>query len=220
MRVVDLAGAGEEAERSRVQRAVIAAKRGDSQAVRFLYGCYANKVRRYVTALIGDRDAAEDVMQTTFMKLLTSLDRYQPSEVPFEAWLLRVARNVAFDEARKYRPATTGELEDHPGAETDSHSSALVEALGTLPLEEREVLVLRHVVGLSSVEIAGRLDRSQARVETLHERGRDRLRDALVARGETPVPARVDGSVSSRREQLREARAPSRRRRSVVQIAG
>jgi RNA polymerase sigma-70 factor, ECF subfamily len=215
------ANAGHDAERSRVRRAVLAAKRGDAQAVQYLYSCFAAPVRNYVSTLLGDQDAAEDVMQTTFMKLLISLDRYEPSQAPFEAWLLRVARNTALDEVRKQRPTVSAAVEEHPQLEPEPRSRAFVDALSALPVAEREVLVLRHVIGLSQAEVASRLERTQASVESLHERGRHKLRRALANVGPDSESGSANGpDGSSRQRQLRETRASATRRRSVARIAG
>ena len=75
-------------------------KQGDRQAVRHLYARHAPAVRTAVAAMLRDPDAVDDVVQTTFLRLRTRLDGYQPDDVPFETWLLRIARNAAIDESR------------------------------------------------------------------------------------------------------------------------
>ena len=175
-----------------VQRAVARAGRGDQEALRFLYTRYADTVRRYITGLLGDPDEAEDVTQTVFLKLLTKLDRYEPRGVRFDAWLLRVARNVAFDEVRRRRPMPAGELieenAEHRADERDTSSRwSIQEALATLPPAQREVVVLRHFIGLSCGEIASRLERTEASVHNLHHRGRANMRKALLALDVSPA---------------------------------
>jgi len=207
----------------------VLAKRGDRVALRFLYCRYSPVVRRYVAALLRDPDDAEDVTQTTFLKLLTSLDRYEPGEAPFEAWLLRVARNAALDELRRRRAATAAQLAEGDGAvelDPDARTGRIADALASLPPAQRDVLVLRHLAGLSPVEIAERLDRSEAAVNTLHHRGSANLRDALTAVGAAPAGARIDQPASaSLRASRRWATMPfdSRARsgrRPVVEIGG
>lgn len=53
-------------------------------------------------------------------------------------------------------------------------------ALARLPEDQREVLFLRHVIGLSTVEIAGRLDKSSAEIQGLHHRGRRAIKVELA----------------------------------------
>jgi RNA polymerase sigma-70 factor (ECF subfamily) len=212
---------------ARIRRAVVLAKRGDRLALRFLYCTYSPIVRRYVAALLRDPHDAEDVTQTTFLKLMTSLDRYEPGDAPFEAWLLRVARNAAFDELRRRRASRAAELAEGDGVvefDPDARTGRIADALASLPPAQRDVLVLRHLAGLSPVEIAERLDRSEAAVNILHHRGSAKLRDALTAVGAAPPEARVDRSASaSLRASRRWATMPvdSRARsgrRPVVQI--
>jgi RNA polymerase sigma-70 factor, ECF subfamily len=62
--------------------------------------------------------------------------------------------------------------------------------LEDLPEEQREVLVLRHIVGLSPGEIAGTLDKTESSVHGLHHRGRSSLRQSLTELEAAPVVAR------------------------------
>jgi len=68
-------------------------------------------------------------------------------------------------------------------------SHALREALADLPEDQREVLVLRHIVGLSPVEIATALDKTESSVHGLHHRGRRTLQANLEELGAAPVIA-------------------------------
>jgi RNA polymerase sigma-70 factor (ECF subfamily) len=163
--------------------------------VRFLYSRFAPVVRRFVGGLLGDRDAAEDVTQNTFLKLLTRLDRYVPGEAPFEAWLLRVARNAAHDELRRRRASMATQLTDCDGAvepEGMFRTGILVDAIATLPQAQRQALVLRHVIGLSPHEIAHRLERSERAVNNLTHRARETLRDSLAALRDVPAASDSD----------------------------
>jgi RNA polymerase sigma-70 factor (ECF subfamily) len=174
------APAGEAATEAWTLRVVASAKHGDRQAVRWLYSRYAAGVRMYVGSLLRDADAVEDVVQTTFLKVLTRIDRYEARDVPFEAWLLRVARNAAFDELRRRRTRESLPiLEGDAVVEADDLGPALWEALDRLPAAWREVLVLRHVVGLSVAEVAERLGSTTKAVSALQERACAGLRECM-----------------------------------------
>lgn len=166
-----------------VSRAVIAAKRGDMDAVRFLYVCFKDNVYGYVLSIVREPHEAEDVTQQVFMKLMSSISKYEPRAVPFTAWILRVARNVAIDHLRQRRPVSS---EDVPELSRQSHDSdsdrrvGLESALGTLPEDQRDVVVLRHIVGLTPGEIADRMGRSESSIHGLHHRGRRALKRALI----------------------------------------
>jgi RNA polymerase sigma-70 factor, ECF subfamily len=174
------------------QEAVTRAQAGDSQGLHYLYVRYADDVLRYVTSLLRDPHEAEDITQNVFAKLMTAIAKYQQREVPFDAWILRVARNAALDHLRARRAIPTEEvrLVDTGQAQTGlDRGRALREALEALPADQREVLVLRHIVGLSPVEIAGTLDRTESSVHGLHHRGRRSLRASLDELGAAPVVA-------------------------------
>lgn len=113
---------------------------------------------------------------------MTAIQRYQQREVPFAAWILRVARNAALDHVRARRQIPVEEVRiDDDGHEQVGfeRSQCLREALGQLPEDQREVVVLRHVAGLTPVEIAQRLGKTEGSVNGLHHRGRGALQVAL-----------------------------------------
>src|SRR4051794_1327742 len=93
----------DEAGNRAVAQAVTRAKQGDREALRYLYVHYADHVYGYVASIVRDDYEAEDVTQHVFAKLMTKLAKYEPREVPFSAWILRVARNVAVDHMRQRR---------------------------------------------------------------------------------------------------------------------
>jgi RNA polymerase sigma-70 factor (ECF subfamily) len=175
---------GAAGDRRAVAQAVARAKSGDEEALRFLYIRYADNVYGYVRSIVRDEYEAEDVTQHVFAKLMTVLPKYQEQKVPFAAWILRVARNVALDHMRQRRAipcAEVRELDEHRDhGEAQQISLTLREALDTLPDDQRQVLVLRHVVGLTPGEIAGCLGKTEPSVHGLHHRGRGNLRSALV----------------------------------------
>ena len=83
---------------------------------------------------------------------MATIDRYERGDVPFLAWLLCVARNVAIDDLRRRRPIPREEVGTGPveGGEPDwLRPSGFREAVALLQREQRSVLVLRHVLGLS-----------------------------------------------------------------------
>jgi RNA polymerase sigma-70 factor (ECF subfamily) len=175
-----------------LSQAIACAKEGDVSALHFLYVRYADDVQGYVESIVRDRHEAEDITQSVFAKLITAIAGYEQRGTPFAAWILRVARNAAIDHVRGRRQIpfqevrTSDEDDEQVGFE---RSHALRAALEGLPGDQREVLVLRHVAGLSPSEIALRLGRSEASVHGLHHRGRASLRAALSDLGAAPVTA-------------------------------
>jgi RNA polymerase sigma-70 factor (ECF subfamily) len=185
-------GSGGTSESDLVQRAVAHAKAGDSEGIHFLYVRYSPDVLRYVDSVLHDRHEAEDITQNVFAKLITTIGKYEQRDVPFTAWILRVARNAALDHMRAKRAIPTEDVRvaDNGRAQVGfDRSQALREALAGLPDDQREVLVLRHIIGLSPVEIATALDKTESSVHGLHHRGRRTLRANLEELGAAPVIA-------------------------------
>ena len=182
-----------DADDALVYRAVARAKEGDMSALHFLYVRYADDVYGYVNSIVRDHHEAEDITQNVFAKLMTAILKYEQREVPFAAWILRVARNAALDHVRGRRQMpveevrTSDEGHDQIGFE---RSQYLKEALEGLPEDQREVLILRHIAGLSPGEIAERLGKTEGSIHGLHHRGRGALQAALRELDAAPVTAR------------------------------
>ncbi len=175
----------DEASNRAVNQAVVRAKQGDREALRFLYVRYADHVYGYVLSIVRDDFEAEDVTQHVFAKLMTKLAKYEPREVPFSAWIIRVARNVAVDHIRQRRAIPceeVRELQVDGGDDGSARDRALDlrDALASLPEEQRQVVVMRHLVGLTPGEIASRLGRTEPSIHGLHHRGRGALRSVLA----------------------------------------
>ena len=181
-----------EASDDLVYLAVARAKEGEASALHFLYVRFSDDVCAYVRSIVRDPHTAEDITQIVFTKLMKAILRYERREVPFAAWIIRVARNVALDHIRASRQIPLAEVRtSDEGSEQVGFERGLSlrEALDRLPPDQREVLVLRHVAGLSPGEIATRLGKTEASVHGLHHRGRGALRAALRDLDAAPVTA-------------------------------
>jgi RNA polymerase sigma-70 factor (ECF subfamily) len=169
-------------ETQRLTRLAVArAKEGDREAVRFLYVTYAHNVYGFVRSIVGDDHEAEDVTQHVFAKLMTAIGKYDERGVPFMAWLLRLSRNLAIDHLRANRLTPVESVLDPDAssvADLDQRG-AVRAALASLPRDQREVVVLRHVMGYKPGEIARRTGRTESSVHGLHHRGRRTLQREL-----------------------------------------
>jgi RNA polymerase sigma-70 factor (ECF subfamily) len=166
-----------------IVRAVARAQSGDMEAIRFLYLRYKNNVYGYVLSILRDPYEAEDATQHVFMKLISVIHKYEPRQVPFTSWILRVAHNVAVDSLRQRRPVPCEEVIESWRPADDAGPErrwGLEQALETLPEDQRGVVVLRHLVGLSPGEIAERMGRTESSIHGLHHRARQALRRELV----------------------------------------
>ncbi|MEA2405819.1 MAG: hypothetical protein QOE08_2466 [Thermoleophilaceae bacterium] len=182
--------------------AIARAREGDHAALRFLYIQYSPDVQRYVGSIVRDDYEAEDITQNVFAKLSSALARYEPREVPFSAWILRIARNAALDSLRQ-RKAIPFEEVRSPDASVEQGGHAalepLREALASLPDEQRRVVLMRHMYGLSPGEIADEMGKSEGSIHGLHHRARTALRAALLKLDAGPAVSSRRGSRPSPR---------------------
>ena len=168
------------------------AREGDDDALRLLFLLYADNVFGYVLAIVRDEHDAEDITSEVFARLPRALSHYRTSATPFAAWLLRVARNAALDHLRAQRSVPLAEI--HASGETAElqareRLAGLKMALQALPDDQRQVMLLRLIAGLSPGEVAEHLGRSVDAVHALQHRGRRRLREELTQAGWAPANA-------------------------------
>ncbi len=147
------------------------------------------RLRRYARALIGDRAAADDLVQDTLERAWTRLSQWRPGS-DLRAWLFGIMHNLRVDQLR--RPALVTQLVDDEdirvatrATQTDAlEMQDLKAALQKLPDEYREVLLLVALEGMSYAEIATTLEIPLGTVMSRLSRGREKLRLALA--GEPP----------------------------------
>jgi RNA polymerase sigma-70 factor (ECF subfamily) len=157
----------------------------------------ADPLRRFLRSRVGDRDLAEDLLQEVFLRLH---ERREPiGELErIDAWLFRVARNVAIDHLRR-RGAL--ELDEHsepseePRMVDDEHATRVLSAwlsgqVAKLPPRYREVLELTEREGLSQREAADRLGLPYSTVKSRVQRGRDLLHSDLLRCCDVELDAR------------------------------
>jgi RNA polymerase sigma-70 factor (ECF subfamily) len=181
---------------------LVAAARVDRQAFLALYERYLEPVHRYCYLKLGNRERAEDATSEVFLKVLASLDSYRGTgSGAFAGWLFRIARNTVVDQHRAQQ-RTAAVLTDEASARlvdpdalpeerviTDSELERLRTALASLSQDQRAVLELQ-LAGLSTLEIAATLRRSQGAIRTLRFRAQQQLRTQLVLLATEPQPRR------------------------------
>lgn len=180
----DLACSSEadEAEASRLIALVDLARTGDSEAFGMLYDHYNASVYRFIYYRVGSVALAEDLASETFFRALRSMSSFKWQGKDFGAWLMTIARNLTADHYKAGRTRLEFATEDmgaHDSA-TDGPESAvlasltneaLLQALGELPTEQQECLIMRFLQGLSIAETARVLGRSDGAVKQLQLRG-------------------------------------------------
>jgi RNA polymerase sigma-70 factor (ECF subfamily) len=134
-----------------------AAMAGDVGAFEQIVRLHQQSVWRYLRRLLGDPGAAEDVAQETFLRVYRRLPTYA-FRSRFSTWVFQIARNAGLDELRsRARDERTRRAVRPVPPTADGAAAARVEidaALATLPVDQREALLLVEVLGLRYAEAA------------------------------------------------------------------
>ncbi len=170
------------AEGSRLIGLVELARRGDPEAFGQLYDHYSTSVYRFVYYRVGSVPLAEDLMSETFFRALRSMNSFRWQGKDFGAWLMTIARNLTADHYKSGRTRLETSTEDMGAHDSSTEgpednvlasltNETLLGALGELPKEQQECLIMRFLQGLSIAETAKILGRSDGAVKQLQLRG-------------------------------------------------
>jgi RNA polymerase sigma-70 factor (ECF subfamily) len=157
---------------------------GDEEAFGALHARYAGPLHGFLRRMLRDPALAEDVLQTTFLHVVRGRGRYE-SGMGVRPWFFAIAANAARDalRRRKVRAERPMSEEHDPGVEPALPDPALARALGAalgaLPVDQREAVLLHKVEGLSFDEIGRALGISTGAAKLRAHRGYEKLRAAL-----------------------------------------
>ena len=178
------------------------AQAGELNAFNLLVGRYQRPVYGLCLRILSSTAQAEDAAQDAMISAWRGLAGYRGGS--FQAWILRIAGNQCRDELRKRKRRPQDSLDsmmedqgegavgpaDVRSPETQSLDSetgrVIMAGLRTLPDDQKQAILLCDVHGLAYDEVAAAMDTSVGTVKSRISRGRARLRDYLVARGELP----------------------------------
>jgi RNA polymerase sigma-70 factor (ECF subfamily) len=154
-----------------------------------LYEEYYDRITRYAYVHIGDRNDAEDIAGETFLRALKTLDSYQERGVPMQAWLFKIAHNLIVDYLRKKTKIKIQAIDITPLAD-DEDPTVMVEkkvqlekvkkAMINLTDDQREVIGLRFLGGMTSREVAQVMNKNDGAVREMQRAAIERLRNILA----------------------------------------
>ncbi len=173
---------------------VAGSKQGNLSAFNLIVERYQSQVCNLAARILGDYTAAEDIAQETFIAAYRAIGGFRGGSL--RAWLLRIASNLSYDFIRSSRRRPAQSLEESmlspsfsvPSTDPSPEQMALGNELNdliqrailSLPVDQRTVLVLIDVQGLSYDEAAEAIGRSLGTVKSRLSRGRSRVRDFLL----------------------------------------
>jgi RNA polymerase sigma-70 factor (ECF subfamily) len=173
-------------------RLITRAKRGDLEAFESLYEMHKASIYRTALAITGDRLAAEEILQETFLRAFKHINNVREG-VSLSPWLYRSAVNLAYDRAARRRrwlaaldgiiePLVTSSVASPEQMVEERELYELVyEAINKLKFKQRATLVLFYLHDFSLVEIAEIMDCPVGTVKSRLHYARENLRRELLA---------------------------------------
>ncbi|HMN26928.1 MAG TPA: RNA polymerase sigma factor [Caldilineaceae bacterium] len=166
----------------------------DPQAFDGLYLLYADRVFRFLAARLGNTEAAEEVTAQVFLRLIEKIEQYQmatkDNAAIFTAWLYRLAYNKMVDVLRrqKHHHHVSIHVAEtlpygqpmHETVEERLEFQQVMEKVQLLNEQQRQVILLRFVEGLSIAETAQIMDKSEGAIKALQHRSLESLRRFLL----------------------------------------
>jgi RNA polymerase sigma-70 factor (ECF subfamily) len=159
-------------------------KAGDKEAFRYIVERYQAEAVGHAIAILANRDDALDAVQEAFIDAYQALGRFDSTR-RFYPWFYVILRNCCYKLATKREKRETGSLDDAeivaPTKGLAAEDAALLEtALRGLSPDERELITLRHLDGLSYQELAARLEIPEGTVMSRLYNARKRLKQKLA----------------------------------------
>ena len=181
-------------------------QQGEVAAFAELVSRHEKRLWNFVRRFVADAETAEDLLQEVFLRVVKGAAEWHPS-AKFSTWLYTIARNLCTDQARRGAFRNADSLDQPLNAsasssglhridlvaspEGDAEKAALDreianrvdQAVDQLPIEQREVFLMREMMDLSFAEIAAATGASLPTVKSRMRYALERLRSALVELG-------------------------------------
>jgi RNA polymerase sigma-70 factor (ECF subfamily) len=179
---------GEDVNGKSESELIALACQGNAEAFGALYEQYIDQIYNYIYFRTSNGKDAEDICSRVFLRALNHIERYEDRGYPFSAWLYRIAHNLVVNWYRdserveeislldQYPPPTEdGSVEER--IEKIDEKEQLLKVINRLPEDRKELLILKHVEGLTNFEIGQIMDRTEGAIKALYHRTLETLRD-------------------------------------------
>lgn len=173
------------------------ASQRDAEAFACLYDLYVDRIYKYIYYKVGNVAEAEDLTAQVFLKAWEAVGDYEWREIPFSAWLFRIAHNLVVDyhrarremvpierpEGRPPLPIQDEEVRPEQALQEIMIARKLQEAIAQLTEEQQEVIILRFLEGYSTAEVARIMGKKPGAIRGLQFRGLTTLREMFGREG-------------------------------------
>lgn len=164
---------------------------GDMEAFHLFYQDTARPVYSFILSLTKSPHEAEDVMQDTYLTVWTKADAYVPQGKPL-AWVFTIARNLCYMKFREQKMKADVAFEDLEEKEEGEYCASLeqaadrkvlLDALGRISSQERQIVLLHAAAGMKHREVAEALEMPLATVLSKYNRSMKKLQELLRCSG-------------------------------------
>ena len=169
-----------------IERAVL----GDEEAFGILYQENIKRIYTYIYYRTGNIHDAEDLTARVFQRALNHITKYQRTDVPFSAWLYRIAHNLVAnwhrdcDRKKEVNLDECSELRFRDDSlesviEKNQEVELLLKAIRQMPDNRQTLLILKYVEEMTNQEIGQIMGKSEGAIKSLYHRTLNELRDLL-----------------------------------------
>lgn len=174
------------------------AQAGDREAIGTLYDFYYQKILGFAARRTGSVQAAADITSETFLKVMKNINKFVFRDIPFSAWVYRIATNEIANHFRQKKSYSLDKMMEESGFEIEDPKnfveefenaqkelerknifSTVSQKLRVLPVYYQEVISLRFFEKKKTREIADILGKSEGTVKSLLSRGIEKLREEM-----------------------------------------
>lgn len=161
----------------------------NKQDSELIYTQFCDKVSRFVRSKIYNQIDAEDIVQAVFLKVYSSLDKYDEAKASFSTWIYTITRNTVYDYLKDKREHPVSELKENTEESEEKTDERILNnetleeltlALEKLPEMERDVIILTYYHGKTKVEVAKILGITYGQLRYLHDNAVSRLKKLLM----------------------------------------
>lgn len=174
---------------------VIARAKEDPEAFGVLYERYVDRIYSYIYYRTGNDEDAEDLTARTFYKALKHLPGYEDRGAPISAWLYRIAHNLVANWHRDHSRRQMISMDDltlrapkgkgpAATAEKIDEEDVLLRAVRRLAPDRQQLVILKHVQGMTNAEIGQVMGRTEGAIKSLYHRTLVTLREDLASEWE------------------------------------
>lgn len=150
-----------------------------------VYSFYYPKVLQYISNRLSVRTDAEDIAQAVFVKVFGKWDTFDPKKSSLSTWIFNITRNTLIDHQRAMAFRQHGELSESLADDSDDildhmvledEQERLADALETLSVEERDLIILHYYSEHTLLYIAEMMQRPYGQIKRLHVKALDKLK--------------------------------------------